>query len=52
MAKIIDKGLMTKDDPAYSDGWMIGPVLVSRKLAKSGKSESKLGKDHPKKKKK
>jgi hypothetical protein len=51
MAKIIDKGLISKDDPAYSDGWIIGPVLVSRKSAKSGKSESKPGKDQPKKKK-
>ena len=51
MAKIIDKGLMTKDDPGYSNGWIIRPVLVSRKSAKSRKGESKSGKDQPKKKK-
>ena len=51
MAKIIDKGLMTKDDPGYSQGFIIGPVLVSRKPSKSGKSENKSGKGQPKKKK-
>ena len=40
MAKIIDKGLMTKDDPAYSNGWIIGPVIVSRKSTKSRKPKS------------
>lgn len=51
MAKVIDKGLMTKDDPGYSRGFIIGPVIVSRKPTKSGKSEYKPGKDQPKKKK-
>jgi hypothetical protein len=51
MARIIDKGLISKDDPAYSNGWMFGPVHVSRKSTRSGKSEYKSGKGQPKKKK-
>ena len=41
MAKIIDKGLMTKDDPGYSPGLIIGPVIVSRGSTKSGKPKAK-----------
>ena len=39
MAKVIDKGLGTKDDPNYSDALMIGPIRVFRKSTKDGKPE-------------
>jgi hypothetical protein len=41
MGKVIDKGLMTKDDPGYSPGLIVGPVIVSRRPTKSGKQKSK-----------
>ena len=41
MAKVIDKGLMAKDDRDYSPGLIIGPVLVSRQLTKSTKPNAK-----------
>jgi hypothetical protein len=40
MGKVTDKGYMTKDDPGYSPGWTIGPVLVSRGSKKTGNKES------------
>jgi hypothetical protein len=48
MAKIIDKGIMTRDDPKYSPGFVIGPVLVSRKSRKNGDPRSKSRKAQPK----
>jgi hypothetical protein len=44
MAKVIDKGLGTKDDPGYSPGFIIGPVIVSRKSTKSGEQKSQPAK--------
>jgi hypothetical protein len=45
MAKVIDKGYMTKDDPSYFDGLTIGPIRIYRKSTKDGKPGSKDGKD-------
>jgi hypothetical protein len=53
MVKIVDKGLMTKNDPGYSPGFIVGPVVVSRRSTKSGnKGSSQEAPAEPEKKKK
>jgi hypothetical protein len=41
MAKIIEKGLATGDEPWFFDGLIIGPVRVYKPSTKDGKPESR-----------
>jgi len=41
MAKIIERGLGSEDDPTYFSGYIIGPIIVSKHSTKSDDEESK-----------